>query len=436
MKIKRNGKILIISVLSVIVLISGVIGINLYEVFHRTTNSPILDNASREEKWLSDLNFVKKELPKKHKNLFFSMTRSDFYKQMDLLISNINQYDDTKIKGELAKVINSVNDSHTSVDMRGSLIYPLSFFEFKEGIYLTNASLEYKDFWGKKLAAINGYSVEQLRSKLNPYISHDNQSILKNEFCDSLKYVQTLEIAGISKNEEAIFTFDGAAKKDITVKPLKNDEYMKVKALTDVPEYLARFPVVKKNMDKNYWFDYSEKTNSVYVKYNSCSNTPGYSFDKFTKDVFNVIDGKNARTLIIDLRDNGGGNSAIFNPFMRAIKKRADINNKEHLFVIIGRRTFSSAVLNAMDLRNYTNATLIGEPSGGRPNHFGEVKILRLSNVKVDIYYSSNYFKTTKNDTDSIYPDVSIRSSAESYFSARDDCLEYINSRLGNEHNK
>ena len=149
-------------------------------------------------------------------------------------------------------------------------------------------------------------------------------------------------------------------------------------------------------------------------------------FRKFTKDVFDIIDSKKVKTLVIDLRDNGGGNSMIFNPFLKAVRKRDSINKKENLFVIVGRRTFSSAMLNAMDLKKDTNATLIGESTGGKPNHFGEVKILHLSNTDVDVYYSSNYFKTTDEDTDSLYPDINISLKASSYFNGNDDFLDYI----------
>lgn len=436
MKMKKKGKIIVISISSILILMSCLLGIYAYGIFHRVTYSTLLNTASREERWLSDLNLVKGELPKKHKNLFFSKTKTEFIKDMDSLISNIKKYNDIEIKSELARIINSVNDSHTRVDIQGTLLYPLSFFEFEEGIYLSNSSLEYKDFWGKRLVSINGYSIDALRSKLKPFISHDNQSIIMNEFCNLLKYVETLKIAGIAEEDAAVFTFEDGTKTDITVKPLEKDKYMEEKFLTDIPEYLRNFPITKRNMDKNYWYDYNESMDTVYVKYNSCSNTSGYSFNSFTKDVFNIIDQKNTRALIIDLRDNGGGNSLIFNPFIRAIREHGNINKKGSLFVIIGRRTFSSAILNAMDLRNGTHATLIGEPSGGKPNHFGEVKTLHLSNVNVDIYYSSNYFKTTKEDTDAVYPDVSIHSRASSYFSGQDDCMDYIYSRVASETNK
>lgn len=423
---KPIRKRILISILTILVLIVATVGTYLYGLLNRTTNSPTLKTTERNERWLADLKYVKAELPKKHKDLFFAKKESEFIKEMDLLTSKIEEYNDTEIKGELAKIVNSINDSHTLVDIQGDLIYPLSFFQFEEGIYLNNCSLEYKHLWGKKLIAVNGYSIEELHLKLDPFVSKDNKAIEKDKFPNLLKFVQVLKIAGVTKSNEAVFSFEGSSKNAVSVKPLGNVNYQKATFLSNDTKAINNFPLTKQNASKNYWFNYMEKNNVLYVKYNACSNMPDYSFSKFTKDVFEIIDSKKVKTLVIDLRDNGGGNSMIFNPFLKAVKKRVSINTKETLFVIVGRRTFSSAILNAMDLKNDTNATLIGESTGGKPNHFGEVKILHLSNTNVDIQYSSNYFKTTNEDTDSLYPDINISLKASSYFNGKDDFLDYI----------
>lgn len=51
--------------------------------------------------------------------------------------------------------------------------------------------------------------------------------------------------------------------------------------------------------------------------------------------------------LVVDIRNNGGGSSSLLDPFIDEIGKR-DINAPDRLFVIVGRGTFSSAILNAL----------------------------------------------------------------------------------------
>lgn len=139
-----------------------------------------------------------------------------------------------------------------------------------------------------------------------------------------------------------------------------------------------------------------------------------------------MIDEHQVEVLIVDLRDNGGGNSMVFNPFVKETKKRDWINQKENLYVILGRRTFSSAVLNSMELKKNINATLIGEPTAGKPNHYGEVKSLYLANVDLSVYYFSNYFKRSSVEVDAIYPDIQVNTTAGNFFDGKDDVLEYI----------
>lgn len=422
---KKVKKVFII-ILCILVVIIALAGIYVYGLFNRTSNSPTLNTTDRNERWIADFQYVKNKLPIKHKNLFFSKSEIDFNNEMDLLINNVSERNDLELKGDLAKIINSINDSHTSVDIQGEFIYPISFFQFEDGIYLSNCSLGYKEYWGKKLVAVNGYSIEQLHLKLDPYVPKDNEAIAKNTFPNLLIFAEALKIAGIADRDEVVFTFEGTTKNDIKVKPLELENYQETKFLSKDTEYMDQFPLSKHNSDKYYWFYHFEEDNIIYVKYNACSNMPDYSFSDFTKDVFKYIDTNKIDKLIIDLRDNGGGNSFVFNPFFKEIKKRSSINKNGNLFVIVGRKTFSSAVLNAMDMRNKLNCTLIGEPTGGKPNHFGEVKVLHLSNTDVNLYYSSNYFKTSNIDTDSIYPDVDIALKASSYFDGKDDFLNYI----------
>lgn len=423
---KRRKLIRII--LLILVLLFAASGIYLQGKLKRTTKSPILENADRNAKWTADLKYLKEKLPQKHKNLFFHITKENFNKEMDLLLGKVEKYSDIELKGELARVINLVNDSHTSIDISGNLMYPLGFFQFEDDIYLTNSSLEYRALWGEKLLAINGYSIKELKKMLEPYVSKDNEAISKNQFSNLLNCFEPLQIAGVAKEEEVTYTFEASPEKAIKIKPFKREELQNIKLLNQEAEALNKFPLPKQKQDM-YWYEYIEDKKTMYVKYNSCSNIKEYPFSQFTKDVFEMVDSKKAEKLVVDFRDNGGGNSLVFRPFLKEIKKRETLNKKENLYVVVGRRTFSSAILNAMDLRKGTNATLIGEPTGGKPNHFGEVKILQLSNVNISTYYSSNYFKTTKDDTDSLYPDAEVPLKASSFFSGKDDVLEYIFSK-------
>jgi len=132
-------------------------------------------------------------------------------------------------------------------------------------------------------------------------------------------------------------------------------------------------------------------------------------------------------SLIIDLRNNFGGNSSLLTPFMNYVKRCDKINRKNKLFVIIGRETFSSALLNAYFLKENTSAIFLGEPTGGKPNCYGELERLTLKNSGLTVCYSTKYYKIIEDDSlPSLLPDVNIALTIQNYVNNEDPCLEYI----------
>jgi C-terminal processing protease CtpA/Prc len=94
------------------------------------------------------------------------------------------------------------------------------------------------------------------------------------------------------------------------------------------------------------------------------------SFSAFNKELWDFIGENDVDKIVLDIRQNRGGISYILNPFIREIKKSA-FNHPDQFYVIIGKDTYSSAVLNAISLKTGTNAYFVGEATGGEPNHYG-----------------------------------------------------------------
>lgn len=132
------------------------------------------------------------------------------------------------------------------------------------------------------------------------------------------------------------------------------------------------------------------------------------------------------KRFVIDLRNNFGGNSSILAPVIGEIEKRRSFNEEGRLFALISRKTFSSAVLNAIELKSRTKALLFGEPTGGKPNCYGEVRSLTLPNSQLKVSYSVKYFSLWPEDTPSLMPDVAVEVTAADYFAGRDPVMEAV----------
>jgi C-terminal processing protease CtpA/Prc len=86
----------------------------------------------------------------------------------------------------------------------------------------------------------------------------------------------------------------------------------------------------------------------------------------------------------------------------------------------------ASAILNAIDLQKKTAAILVGEPTGGKPNHYGELKFLTLPNTKTAVSYSTKYFTHAEQDTPSLMPDILVEMTFQDYRTGRDPFLEAV----------
>ena len=130
---------------------------------------------------------------------------------------------------------------------------------------------------------------------------------------------------------------------------------------------------------------------------------------------------------VIDLRHNPGGNTEVIKPLIDGIIDRPAINQQDTLFVITGRHTFSSGMRNALYFRTLTDALLIGEPTGGKPNAYGKVGSFYLPSIaNLNISYSTKYFEVVDDDPPSVMPDITVEISSEDYFAHRDPVMETI----------
>ena len=131
-----------------------------------------------------------------------------------------------------------------------------------------------------------------------------------------------------------------------------------------------------------------------------------------------------AQRIIIDLRFNGGGDETVIWPLWQALEKSERFSDKGDIIGLISRQTFSSAMSNSHQLRDTCGAVLIGEPTGGKPNHFGQLSSFTLPNTGITISHSTKWFQKIEGDPDAVHPDVLIPWRSDPLFTGQDPVLE------------
>jgi hypothetical protein len=152
----------------------------------------------------------------------------------------------------------------------------------------------------------------------------------------------------------------------------------------------APAPAWEENPDQMFWWRHDPRTGTLYV----CMRGVVPAEHSFTNraqwdQVFALADSVSPARLAIDLRENTGGNGGLNRYPVQQILRRPALDRPDRLFVIIGRRTFSAGQQFTNLLEAWTQATLVGEPTGQRPSQYGDHRPLPLPGLEATLQISS-----------------------------------------------
>ncbi len=387
--------------------------------------------------WNTDLNFIKTELPKNHYNLYMVKSEQSFLQGLDQIAKQQNQLSDFKMAIKLQQLIASLGDSHTSLNINSLLdvnkILPLGLMWFSDGIWIQATTKDNEAILGSKLLKMNNIPIDVIADSLCTLSTIDNQAVVKNIIPQTLPMLQLLAYFGFSTSDAINLELEKNGKiMNYTLRPERMQRNNIVKVIPNP------IPLCYQHERALFWDQVQKKENVFYIQYNQCASReyppPGFrgdvqkipSFTEFQDALIDTILHHDFEKVIFDIRFNSGGNSAQGTELIKELSTIKKINRKGKLYVITGRKTFSSAVINAMDFRNMTEAILVGEETSGKPNHLGEIKYLKLPSSGLTLQYSTKYFKRTDEDLKTITPDKIIEPGFNDFREGRDPVFEEI----------
>lgn len=380
-----------------------------------------INEKDRIKNWTEDLKFLKEELPKKHKNLFFNITKEKFNESMDEIIHNVSNLNDYLIIYSLKEVFAQIGDSHTDfISPLPDIVFPVETYWFEDGIYIINSTES--DCVKKKISKLDGTDIEIISNKMKkfyPCVNDASELLFTPQLISDpwiYKFIYNKNTLKI-ESEANTFEMDYLPK---NIYDLKNKYLIKI---NEIPLYLT-------NRESPFWLDYNDDERILYCQYNICWNDknsslyPDVDFNAFEKNLIKIVEEDKIDKFIFDLRFNTGGNSSTGTELIKKISKYKDNIGKS--FVIIGRNTFSSAILNAYDALEYLDAVSVGEATWGQPNSYGEIKYLILPNSGISVSYSTKFFKETDQKVNSLIPEIPVKLSFDDYIEGKDPSLEAI----------
>jgi hypothetical protein len=384
--------------------------------------------SDRVGRWQLDIDSFARQLTELHPNPFARIPRSRFESEIASLRAEVASLSDAAVVVGLMRILALVGDSHTTLDLRsftGFRQIPLRFEWFADGIFVIGATEEYRQALGLRLSRIGGAPVEAAIEALGEVIPHENDSWLRFSLVSIMNIPEILEAQSLAADASRIplelTDADGRAV-EIEVPAMPRQAL----ALLEAGPPPEERPLYRQRSDENYWVVLLESSQTLYVQYRRASDGGGEPFSQFAARIVQMLDSEPVRALVLDLRNNTGGNSGLMEPLLVALERRPQWSSGDGLYTIIGRATFSSALMNAFDLKARTGALLVGEPTGGKPNHYGQVSSFNLPTSGIRVFHSTRFFRLSDDDPPSLLPDVSVEIRSRDYFEGLDPVLEAV----------
>ncbi|MCI0390056.1 MAG: S41 family peptidase [Acidobacteria bacterium] len=374
------------------------------------------------ELWRQDLQHLAKELPRRHKNAFHTVSREAFERTVAELDAALPTLQEPEIVVRIQQILAQAGDGHTFLTgFPARTRYPLSLFWFGNELRVVRTSAAYRQALGTRVVSIGELSLAEATAKVSRIISTDNEYWTRHVSAMFLAAPEVLFALKVLPNlARGQWTFEEQEGKAFSLEMDAVAPETKVEWLLAAKEA----PLYRQRADERFWFAPLPEAQTLYVNLRGYPDTD--DFKRSADELLKQVDATQPKRLVLDVRQNEGGDLKKGRYLLAGLKKRSVFTARGSVYVIIGRATASAAMANAIDFRNELNATLVGEPTGGRPNSYSENEYFFLPNSKLKISYSTKFHKFQDTDTPALMPDKLIEPTWGNYQAGRDAVLEWI----------
>ena len=379
---------------------------------------PLAAQTTSPEAWREDLSFLSREMIRLHPNLFFSIPREEFDQSAAQLDARIPGLTDNQVIAELHKIAalpsQRGRDGHSGMvplDRRLDSFLPFEVYRFRDGLFILRARSPHQDLVGAEVLSVGGQPVKKVYRTLDPLISRDNAWTVRAKLPQYL----------VRRADGSVFP---VIVPSVGARQLANW----IEESSPFPP--GPQPLWLSNLEERFWSRFLADSGTLYVRYNVVrgDTQSGDTMQQFANKLANVIANQAPERLVIDIRLNEGGDNTTYGPLLNMLEQNAAINQLGKLFTIMDRNTFSAAGNFVTDIERRTETLLVGEPTGGAPNQYGDAMRRDLPNSRLLLFVSTRYHQRSTADDPRLThkPDLPAALSSRDFFNGRDPAMEAI----------
>ena len=390
--------------------------------------------AQRQE----DLDTLYEILKESHPNLFANTSEEAFLAKKAEIESRLASMDDATFALDLQSLVAMVGDSHTAINISSVLssgnLFPVSIRWF-DGAWVVSGLPEGEAaYLGWTIETLNDQTMEQVCEKLGNLLSSDNPIKLRRQVRQCIASAEVLAYTGVvDAGEDLRLGLAGpdGEQAEVVLPPLSAADTAAWPQIVQLSSLRQETPATA--AQDRYYFSL-DLGGAYYIQFNTCQEDPELPMDTFAAQVAKDLAAKDYERVLIDLRNNGGGSDGVLVPILMLLAPMVRSGAVE-VWGLVGETTFSSAAINAMEIREM-GGYLAGEATSGSVDHFGSVSAFRLPNTGIQVQFSTKYITLADYlecawglGVTAIQPDWEVPQTLEDYLAGRDTVVDALLAR-------
>lgn len=373
---------------------------------------------------------------------FKIINKDDFEKRKNKLLSTINEHTtEIEFTATMKKIFALFKDAHTnflgkmtngegaSLENQFSSNFNATFKIFDNKVYVFNADKEYL-----QVSTINGVPIEKICSDLTEIISYEIAPWRNLQMEGMLGQVSSYQMIKAGNKNGQVLTIDGidknSNKQTIIVgrQELNNQQHGSGMVRARENQQTSTNKRTAANGRKSPFYDFKLSADGkLYIDYSACQNDKQYPigsfFDTeiggtFIDDIKATIGDKQITGVVIDLRQNTGGNSELIKPLLAFLKQYQ--LGKDNVAVLGGAGTFSSGVWAVQSIKNSFGAKFIGETLGQPARRYGQAPWKMVDGYSFTATEKFFDMSKTFGTTGVINPDIEVKQTLADYINGND----------------
>ncbi|HUQ43798.1 MAG TPA: S41 family peptidase [Candidatus Limnocylindria bacterium] len=402
------------------------------------TTGPVVTTApslARDAGWQADIAALVPGMDRLHPDLFHGVSKADLDAAAAALAARVPAATDEELMVGVLGIVAMVSspatcDGHTGAFIWGTGTYPvdslpLRLWLFGDEVVVVAALPPYGDLYAARIDSIEGHPIADVFAAVAPIIPRDNLQTVRLLAPRFLLIPQVLRGLGLADAGAITLGITDTLGKAATVDidPISMSAYnewagpygLHLPADPAVP-YLSR-------IDDALWWQVLDDGETLIIQNNRTDRLDS----SLLMQARAALQAPAITRVILDLRHNFGGELSAIDP-IRDLFVDPAVNRAGKLFVLIGRNTFSGGSLLVARLERDTQATFVGEATGGCPTVWADPEsfVLPASGIEVGVSTDRSVGVDPADGRAILEPDVQAELSREEWAEGIDPALGVI----------